>query len=317
MEYSETKASFNEGNDTQSFSPAIRTSTACIKEGDLIYDRWMITKKLGNGSYGDVFEALNIETNTLVAIKFENEEVSQKCLGRENKLYKVLWNEKTEVIGFAMPHFYGKHGKRQFLVIDRLGISLQTALISRKEMTKNFVFVVGWQALHRLQHLHERNFLHRDVKPGNFVLGRKDRGLNDSRLLYLIDFGASKRFRENRLMTHIPEESCKTPCGTRLFMSINTHFGKEQSRRDDLESLGYMLVYLLTQGSLPWERLCLADGSHTEIGVWKKSTSPEQLCLGLPIQICQYIKYVRNLSFTECPDYHALRENFLEALKMT
>ncbi len=131
----------------------------------------------------------------------------------------------------------------------------------------------------RIQYVHEKNHIHRDIKPDNFMMGA--RGSEDR--LYIIDFGLAKKYRSSKHKTHIQFKTKKNITGTARYCSINTHRGHEQSRRDDLESIGYVLMYFL-RGSLPWQGIkCKPDEDHyNKIYEKKKATSSVELCKGFP-----------------------------------
>ena len=154
-------------------------------------------------------------------------------------------------------------------------------------------------------------FIHRDIKAGNFLIGR---GKNQH-MIYMIDFGLANRYIDPNTLQHISYRSGKKLSGTARYASINTHLGMEQSRRDDLESLGYLMIYLLN-GSLPWQTV-VADNKEErvkKIGDIKFSTSLQSLCKELPEQIPAYLDYCRELQFTETPNYAKLHKLFKELL---
>lgn len=161
--------------------------------------------------------------------------------------------------------------------------------------------------------MHEKNFLHNDIKPQNMAFGKSKELGNSTQIVYLIDFGISAPYRDLDSLEHVPLKD-NAPCiGTRLFMPASTHMRKTLSRRDDLESLGYTLVYLLN-GTLPWKENLSSFGKEVLYRM-KKNTPAELLCEGMPLQLSEYIKYVRKLGFTECPDYEWLQNLFLQALE--
>jgi serine/threonine protein kinase len=135
--------------------------------------------------------------------------------------------------------------------------------------------------------------------------------MNNTGKIYLIDFGLAKRYRRPGSLVHIPPKDKKNLTGTARYASINTHKGLEQSRRDDLESLGYVLVYFL-KGQLPWQGLRAANRNDKYGRIFEKKymTSPEVLCEGLPCEFVSYFQLVRGLRFEERPDYDVLRRLF-------
>lgn len=152
----------------------------------------------------------------------------------------------------------------------------------------------------RIQKVHEERIIHRDIKPDNFLVGGTEGTKNN---IYIIDFGLAKCFK-NSEGEHIPFREGKNLTGTARYCSINTHIGYEQSRRDDLETIGHVLIYFL-RGSLPWQGL--PGRSKTEkyanIKRKKKEVSLDELCLNQPQEFKDYMNYCRSLTFTGDPDY--------------
>ena len=189
--------------------------------------------------------------------------------------------------------------------MELLGKSLEDIFQSQqKKFTLKTVAMIGIQMLDRLEFIHSKNIIHRDIKPDNFVLGLE----NKSHIIYVLDFGLSKKFRSSRTHQHIKFSVNKKLTGTARYASINALKGCEQSRRDDLEAIGYVLLYFL-RGSLPWQGLHVNKGEdrYKKILQKKKGTSAEDLCKGFPNEFVEYINYTRNLEFEADPDYKFLR----------
>ncbi|KAB2029123.1 hypothetical protein ERO13_D05G138200v2 [Gossypium hirsutum] len=267
-------------------------------------NKYKLGRKIGSGSFGEIYLGTNIQTNEEVAIKLENVKTKHPQLMYESKLYKILQG------GTGIPNvrWFGIEGDYNVLVMDLLGPSLEDLFnfCSRKLSLKT-VLMLADQMINRVEFSHSKSFLHRDIKPDNFLMGLGRR----ANQVYIIDFGLAKKYRDTSTHQHIPYRENKNLTGTARYASMNTHLGIEQSRRDDLESLGFVLMYFL-RGSLPWQglRAGTKKQKYDKISEKKVSTSIEALCRGYPSEFASYFHYCRSLRFDDKPDYSYLKRLF-------
>ena len=272
----------------------------------LIFKKYRLLKHIGGGSFGTVFLGVNIKTNENVAIKIEERKLSKPTLEREAY---ILFSLKSP--GLPDLKTFGRTKKYNILIEALLGKSLYDLYNDcDKKFTIKDICMLSIQILERIEIVHCKNYIHRDIKPHNILLG-----FNDSSLIYLIDFGLAKKYRSER-GNHVKFSVTKQIVGTPRFCSINAMRGVEQSRRDDLESIMYLILYFI-KGSLPWQGLKIDDKElrFKKITEIKKSSKLEDLCEGMPKEIFEFCQYIKKLEFEQNPDYEYMKNCFYNILK--
>ena len=266
--------------------------------------KFRLGRKIGSGSFGDIYHGTNLISGEEVAIKLESIRSRHPQLEYESRVYRYL----SGGIGIPFIRWFGREGEYNAMVIDLLGPSLEDLFnYCHRKFSLKTVIMLALQMIFRIQYVHGRSFIHRDIKPDNFLMGTGRRGST----VHLIDFGLSKKYRDFNTHRHIPYRENKSLTGTARYASVNTHLGIEQCRRDDLESLGYIFVYFC-KGSLPWQGLkaTTKKQKYDRILEKKLSVNVDTLCQGLPVEFKDYLNYCKNLKFDERPDYLYLARLF-------
>ncbi|MCQ2818356.1 MAG: casein kinase 1 family protein [archaeon] len=274
----------------------------------IFFSKYKPDKKIGEGSFGKIYLSHNIQTGQKFAIKLENKNVSQSLLEQEAFLLCYLKGE-----GIPLIKSFGYNNDYNVLVMELLGKSLEDLFLeNHSKFSLKTVCMLGIQMISRIEYIHNKHILHRDIKPDNFTIGYGE----NSYKVYIIDFGLSKKYRSSKTLQHIKYHEGKKLTGTARYASIRALKGCEQGRRDDVEAIGYVLMYFL-RGSLPWQGLKInkKEDRYQKIYEKKKSTTAEELCQGFPKEFCDYVNYTRNMEFEQEPDYNYLRGLFQKVMK--
>ena len=287
------------------------SSAVGIPPDTVIGQKYRINRKIGSGSFGEIYSGTVIyqDSNQQVAIKFEKRSARCPQLRHEFKVYREL--QGCTGIGRVM--YFGTYRDCNVMVMELLGPSLEDLFnqCGRRFSLKTTLQLAD-QLLERAETLHENHLIHRDIKPANFVVSPGD----TAAMVFCIDFGLSKRYRHPHTLQHIPYREGRSLTGTPRYASVANHQGVETSRRDDLESIGYILVYFLL-GKLPWQGLKVPHGvagtasqKHRLI-LDKKTTTPlPELCRGCPVEFQEFIQYCRELQFDAKPNMTYVRNLF-------
>lgn len=285
----------------------------------IINGNYNLIKMLGFGAFGEIHLAYDTNTKMLRAIKFEIASHKNPQLKHEHSILEQLNkpDNNTQIPPDGIPGipkvylFDRMENKYNYMVMDFLGPSLSDLFqFKEKSFSLETVLMLGIQMLTRIEYIHEKGFIHRDIKPENFVIGLNEK----SNIVHIIDFGLSKRYKDKNTGQHIPYRENRHLVGTVRYASINAHLGVEQSRRDDIESIGYVLVYFFL-GRLPWQsKLDKGKPPVNKIMEKKLITPPEILCKKMPMEFSYYFHYCKNLKFEDRPDYTTLKCMFADLL---
>jgi len=267
---------------------------------EIINKKYTLLEKIGEGSFGSIYRGQNIRTSEYVAIKVEPIKNETKLLKNESTIYQYLNNNN----GIPSVKWFGKDNTNYYMVIDLLGQSLQSMKDRVHTFSLKLVLQIGINVINVLKTIHDKGLVHRDIKPENFLLSRNP----TDKKIYIIDFGFCKSYLIDG--KHIAQKSTHNLIGSNTYASINAHNFIELSRRDDLESLGYMLIYFYL-GSLSWQK---------ELEKMNEQIKHLKQCITeghkLPSILEGYMMYVRKLGFEEKPDYTFITDKFKTELEI-
>ena len=273
----------------------------------VFFNKYRLVEKLGEGTFGMIFKCES--SDGLCAFKFEKKRPNKRSLLKaESDIMMILK-------GPGIPRIisYIEEGDYNIMIMELLGKSLEGLLKQSpgKKMSIKTVCLLGIEMLKILKYIHDKNYIHRDIKPDNFAIG-----YSEPNNLFLLDFGLAKKYRSSRTLEQKPMQKNKKLTGTARYASINALRGYDQSRRDDLESVGYVLAYLL-RGNLPWQGIIVKtkEEKYAKILYKKQYITPEELLNGYPTELVTYIKYCKGLDYNEEPDYNYLTGLFSNVIK--
>ena len=262
----------------------------------LVNHKYKIMEKIGEGCFGSIYKGKNIRTNEEVAIKVESSNSNLKLLKNESIIYQYLSNTS----GIPSIKWYGRDEKNYYMVISLLGKSLQEIKNKYKFFSLKTTLEIGIKIITLLKTIHEKGLLHRDVKPDNFLFA-----LNNNKEIYIIDFGFCRSFINHETNKHISIKKTNNLIGTQTYASINAHDYIELSRRDDMESLFYMLIYFCCE-KLEWQNINTETNNIMDKNQFIKQMKINMIenpSTNIPSPIIKCIKMVRLLAFDEKPNY--------------
>ena len=277
-----------------------------LKENKVIFKKYKPLKIIGKGAFGKIYSTIRLKDKNIFAMKTE----------RKNTLKKILETEAYFLFllqGFGIPKLitFGHTKNYNILIETLLDKSLHDIFIkTRKPCDLKNLCLIAIQLLERLEYIHSKNIIYCDVKPENFMIGIKD-----PNVIYIVDFGLCKKYRSSKTGRHLLPRTTKKLSGTLRYSSVNVIKGKESSRRDDLISLGYVLIFLYKR-DLPWtsDYESLNERTYFELVMTKLTNAGGDLFKNIPKELADYVKYCEKLKFEEDPNYNYMKGFFLKIL---
>lgn len=288
--------------ETDHFSKLSADESSQVK----IAGRWEITRFIEMGGCGKVYQARDSRSGDIVAVKLATIDSTTNDVRHEKMMYEKLWRYPGMVCIPKVLHYEMFHGK-PLLILTHHGPTIFTKFIMLGgRLSIKSAIMTGFQVLVTVEAIHQAGFVHCDIKPDNILMGNQRRSETE----HVIDFSHSRRFLDPQ-GNHVLKERREhgSMAGTIRFSSRNSHFQNNLSRRDDIESIGYLIVYLISS-TLPWQGVGngYSEESIRTVGQCKSQTPPEQLCAGMPRNMLNFFRNVYQLKFDEKPDYYRLRQ---------
>jgi len=273
-------------------------------------NHWILRYRIGAGTFGEIYRAIDSSGGKDVAVKVESSKQRQPQLFTEYKVYKSLQG----VDNISEVYFHGSLPRHNYMVMELHGPSLEEVFVQQeRKFTMKTVLLVAIQLLKSLMDIHDREYIHRDIKPENFLIGTGPR----RNKIFTIDLGLARKWTDSRTKKHIAYSEGHNLTGTARYASLRNHLGAQQSRRDDMESLGYMLVYF-GKGSLPWQGAKPQKNGnkaqYEHIAERKIGIPVSVLCNGFPDEFVQFFQHIKSLGFEDRPDYEKFLGLFTTAL---
>ena len=273
--------------------------------GCIFFSKYKVVKKITEGSFSQIYQLIN-DNDEYFCCKIEPKNSPQPLLDHESKVMNYLFG--TKIPGIKL---YGESGDYNILIMELLGKSLDYYIEKIERFSVKTTVMLAYQILDILEYIHTRHIIHRDIKPGNFVMGLGKKNLD----LYMIDFGFAKKYRSNKTLKINPMTQGHKLTGTARYASINAMKGYEQSPRDDLESLAYLLIFFL-KGALPWQGIKEKnkDNLYKRILDSKIKIKIEEIGRDLPAPFCEFLEYSKNLKYEEQPDYNLFKKKMKQII---